>query len=77
MAADTTPSEVIRTRRLEAARERLLDPHLARTGIAEIARRSGFSSMTTFANAFRAHYGQSARRRRVEPRTLDTSQKVD
>jgi AraC-like DNA-binding protein len=51
----------IRTRRLEACRQELATSSTGPTGpiIAAVARRHGFSNMSSFSRAFRAEYGLS------------------
>jgi AraC-like DNA-binding protein len=49
----------IRTRRLEACRQEL--ERTSSTTVATIARRHGFSNMSSFSRAFRAEYGLSPR----------------
>jgi AraC-like DNA-binding protein len=53
----------IRTRRLEACRQELAASSTGPTGtiIAAVARRHGFSNMSSFSRAFRAEYGLSPR----------------
>jgi AraC-like DNA-binding protein len=53
----------IRTRRLEACRQELATSSLGSAGpiIAAVARRHGFSNMSSFSRAFRAEYGLSPR----------------
>jgi AraC-like DNA-binding protein len=58
--ADISLSQWIRTRRLEAARHELAQSHDSVT-IASVARRHGFSDMSSFSRAFRAEYGLSPR----------------
>ena len=54
----------IRTRRLEACRHSLVHEP-ASTTIGTIARRHGFSDMSSFSRSFRAEYGVSPREWRV------------
>lgn len=57
----TTPREVIRDERLRRANRRLRDPALRHMSIAQIAFASGFTSMSTFGEAFRRRYGMAPR----------------
>lgn len=57
----TTPREVIREERLRRAHRRLCDPALRHMSITRIAYTSGFSSMSTFGEAFRRRYGIAPR----------------
>jgi AraC-like DNA-binding protein len=50
----------IRTRRLEACRQELARSPSA-SGIAAVARKHGFSDMSSFSRGFRAEYGLSPR----------------
>lgn len=60
----TSPSELIRTERLELARARLANPAFASRSIASIAASVGFSSPSAFASAYRRHFGYSPRETR-------------
>ncbi|MEN4479759.1 helix-turn-helix domain-containing protein [Mycolicibacterium cosmeticum] len=62
--ADISLSEWIRTRRLERARYDLAQGPPTVT-IASIARRNGFTDMSSFSRAFRAEYGASPRQWRA------------
>ncbi|MGW1738896.1 helix-turn-helix transcriptional regulator [Nocardia sp. NPDC001965] len=59
--ADTTPGRLLRTVRIERARDRLRDP--ARS-IEEIGYRSGFRSTPTFRQNFIRHFGMTPDRMR-------------
>ncbi len=56
-----TPGRYYLSLRLAAARRLLLD---TRSGVAEVASRTGFSSGSTLSRAFRARYGQTPRQAR-------------
>lgn len=58
---ETTPSEFLRTKRLEYSAARLADVTESRTTIAEVARAAGFDDQTTFTRAFRRAYGVTPR----------------
>ncbi|MEU9873968.1 helix-turn-helix domain-containing protein [Actinomadura sp. NPDC048021] len=55
--AGTTPARHILERRLQRARDELASPAAARTTIADVAYRWGFSSQAHFARRFRARFG--------------------
>lgn len=60
----TTPSDYVRTRRLENARRDLRDPLLEHETIATIAVLNGFSHPGRFAADFRSRYGETPREAR-------------
>lgn len=62
--AEISLSEWIRTRRLERARHELAQGPSTVT-IASVARRNGFTDMSSFSRAFRAEYGVSPRQWRA------------
>lgn len=63
-AHETTPARMIRDARLERAAARLRDPAWKERGIAHVALASGFGSVSSFYEAFRAAYGTSPGRSR-------------
>jgi AraC family transcriptional regulator, positive regulator of tynA and feaB len=67
-AHDATPADWIAQRRLERARQLLLDPALARASMADIAYACGFRDAAGFGQRFRVAYGSSPRDFR-RPRT--------
>lgn len=54
--ADTTVGALIRRRRLEHARRRLLDPRDAGLSLTEIAHACGFSDLASFSRGFKLRY---------------------
>ncbi|SFB05176.1 AraC-type DNA-binding protein [Amycolatopsis marina] len=62
--AGTTPRELIREERLQLARERLRNPAYHHWTVTEVARRSGFSSLSAFSNSFRQRFGVRPRQAR-------------
>lgn len=58
-SVETTPSDLIRTSRLNRAKARLDDPAQRHRSITEVAYASGFGSVSTFNSAFRAEFGFS------------------
>jgi AraC-like DNA-binding protein len=60
-----TAREYLRGRRLERAHD-VLHGHGAEVSVAEIARRCGFDSPSSFSRAYRSRYGQSPREARNE-----------
>jgi AraC-like DNA-binding protein len=67
--AGTTPRELIRDVRLQAARRRLRDPAYGNRSIGEIAAMSGFATTSSFSSAFRRRYGQTPRSFRSDARS--------
>jgi len=63
-SSGTTPSEVLRTVRLDLARNLLRDEPPGRT-IADIAHASGFRSLNTFGAAFKERFGLTPRQARA------------
>lgn len=63
--ADVSLAEWIRTRRLERARHELAHGPATVT-IASVARRNGFTDMSSFSRSFRAEYGVSPRQWRAD-----------
>ncbi|WP_460856074.1 AraC family transcriptional regulator [Nocardiopsis coralliicola] len=59
--AGTTPRQLIKETRLAQARELLTDPRAASIPVSEVARRTGFTSASTFSVAFRERYGRPPR----------------
>jgi AraC-like DNA-binding protein len=64
--AGTTPSELIRTERLQAARELLIAPDRDLLTVGQVALRCGFGSHAAFCRAFRAQFGTSPRAMRID-----------
>jgi AraC family transcriptional activator of tynA and feaB len=60
-AHDTTPAEWITRRRLERARQLLIDPALASSSMDDIAYACGFSDAADFSHRFQTAYGISPR----------------
>jgi AraC-like DNA-binding protein len=59
--AGVTPGDWLRTRRLEECRTELRNPLIPGATIESIARRWGFTDMSSFSRAFRSAYGMSPR----------------
>lgn len=68
--AGTTPSELIRTERLRAARDLLIAPGDRRLAVGEVSQRCGFTSHASFCRAFRAEFGTSPTSLRESARTV-------
>ncbi|MFO6454529.1 MULTISPECIES: AraC family transcriptional regulator [unclassified Aeromicrobium] len=64
--AGTTPSELIRTERLLAARELLITSTARHLSVSQVAHRCGFTSHAVFSRAFRAEFGMSPTAMREE-----------
>ncbi|WP_460856106.1 AraC family transcriptional regulator [Nocardiopsis coralliicola] len=60
-AAGTTPRRLIKETRLQLARELLGDPAHRALPVAEVARRTGFTSPSAFSVAFRERFGLAPR----------------
>jgi AraC-like DNA-binding protein len=58
--AGTSFPRLVLVRRLEAAHALLQQPAAAALGVAEVARRCGFTSAAHFSGAFTTHYGERA-----------------
>lgn len=67
-SAGATPAGHILERRLQRAHDDLASPHAARTTIADVAYRWGFSSQAHFARRFRARFGLTPSEARASTR---------
>jgi AraC-like DNA-binding protein len=69
-SARTSPSEYIRSRRLERCRYALLETKMASLTVTEVAFANGFNDSSHFSSAFRKAYGMSPRDYRADPAGL-------
>ncbi|ASU81913.1 AraC family transcriptional regulator [Nocardiopsis gilva YIM 90087] len=70
--AGTTPSELIREERLRLIRDRLRSPTYRHMSITELARVTGFSSVSALSTAFKRRFGMSPREARYGEGSAET-----